>query len=159
MTRMPSNTLTLTVGLPASGKTTWANQQVAADPNVVVLCLDDLRAELFPDQPWSLPRVTAAGRLQESRARHILDHGLDLIIADTNLNPTIRNSWAALAADAGARLHHVVFDVPVTECVRRDAARANPVGENVIRSAARRYGPVAAIAATLPATTDQEVAA
>jgi predicted kinase len=37
----------LTLGLPASGKTTWANQYVAENPNTVIVCRDDIRAELF----------------------------------------------------------------------------------------------------------------
>ena len=144
---MPS--ITLTVGLPASGKSTWAAARADADPTVVVLCLDDVRADLFPGRPWSIDRVRAASRLQQDRARAALAAGRDVIVADTNLSPVVRTQWVAIAAQMGAALTLQVFDVGVEECVRRDALRDVPVGEAVIRHYARTAGPIGAITTRL----------
>lgn len=138
-------TCTLTVGLPAAGKTTWATARAAENPDVVVVCLDDVRAEMFPGLPWTLDRVRAAAKIQQRRARAALTDGHDVIVADTNLNPVVRTRWVTIAAEAGAALTLEVFDVPVEECIRRDAMREAPVGEVVIRHYARTAGPVGAI--------------
>ena len=37
----------LTLGLPASGKSTWAWDYVSKNKNTVIVCRDDIRADLF----------------------------------------------------------------------------------------------------------------
>jgi hypothetical protein len=72
----------------------------------------------------------------------LLSNGVDVCVDDTNLRPRVVRDWAWLAARHGASFEvHDFTDVPVDECVRRDATRPKEerVGEAAIRSMWRRY--------------------
>jgi len=129
-------TLTITRGLPGSGKTTWAKQQKRA----VRVNRDDLRSMLHGGRVgdgWAEAQVTVAQRAQIDA---LLRAGVDVICDDTNLRPRSVRELAELAVAAGAVVKLEDFTgVPVDVCVERDAARANPVGEDVIRSMYARY--------------------
>lgn len=134
--------LTITRGLPASGKSTWAREQ----PGLVRVNRDDLRGMLHGG------RVTddaLRGRAEKevTQAHHaaidaLLIGGADVICDDTNLRSRVVRELAELAAKHGAAFTVRDFtDVPVDECVRRDALREGDehVGEEAIRSMHQRY--------------------
>jgi predicted kinase len=128
-------TLTITRGLPGSGKTTWAKQQRAVRVN-----RDELRLMLHGGrlgQGWAENQVTIAQRAQVDA---LLRAGVDVICDDTNLRKQTVRELAELGAAAGASVKLEDFTgVPVDVCVERDAARPNPVGEDVIRGMYARY--------------------
>ena len=135
-------TLTITRGLPASGKTTWARRH-AADTGAVRVNRDDLRAMMYDRQhglTWEQEKaVTDASKAQA--AAH-LKAGRDVIADDMNLRPRYVREWRHLAALHRAEFE--VYDMPtvdVDECVRRDAARGSKVGESAIRALARKFLP------------------
>lgn len=131
--------LIVTRGLPASGKTTFARR---LQPSVVRVNRDDLRrmlhgARLFTQ--WAEGQVTAAQRAQ---VEALLRAGVDVCVDDTNLRARTMKEWAHLAARHGAVLEvHDFTDVPLEECIRRDAQRPEEerVGEEAIRRLHRRY--------------------
>jgi predicted kinase len=129
-------TLTLTRGLPGSGKTTWAKQQ----PRSVRVNRDDLRVMLHGGRigaGWAEIQVTIAQRAQ---VEALLRAGVDVICDDTNLRARSVRDLAELGVTAGAVVKIEDFTgVPVDVCVERDAARPDPVGEDVIRSMYNRY--------------------
>jgi len=126
---MMTGHLILTIGLPGSGKSTWARQQADA----VVIERDALREELTGDMRnhTQEPRVT---REANRRVFDALEAGKTVIVADTNLRAKYRKAWQQVADDAGATYAVESFlHVPVDVCIERDAQRPNPVGEEVIR--------------------------
>lgn len=131
-------TLTITRGLPASGKTTWARQQGGA----VRVNRDDLRRMMHGGhlgQGWAEVQVTLAQRAQ---VEALLRAGVNVICDDTNLRSRYVRELADLALICGAEVVVRDFtDVTVDECVARDAVRAEPdrVGEDVIRGMHQRY--------------------
>jgi predicted kinase len=129
-------TLTITRGLPGSGKTTWAKQQ----PRSVRVNRDDLRVMLHGGRigaGWAEIQVTIAQRAQ---VEALLRAGVDVICDDTNLRARSVRDLAELGVTAGAVVKIEDFTgVPVDVCVERDAARPDPVGEDVIRSMYNRY--------------------
>lgn len=136
-------TLIATRGLPASGKTTHARAWVDADrAQRARVNRDDLRLMLDHgvfEKGVTEGRVLAA---RDSLILGLLGRGLDVICDDTNLPQRTIRDLAALAKRAGATLLVEDFtDVPLEECLRRDAARADkpPVGESVIRDMHARY--------------------
>jgi len=131
-------TLTITRGLPASGKSTWAREQRhAARVN-----RDDLR--LMMHGGWTAlgtheKRVTIA---QRAAVEALLRAGVDVVCDDTNLRSRVVRDLAELAVACGAAVVVRDFtDVPVEECIRRDALREPParVGEEAIRGMHQRY--------------------
>lgn len=136
------STLTITRGLVAAGKTTWARAWVAADPlRRARVNRDDFRAMIFetPDYTWAQEvAVTDASR---AAVRALLAAGRDVVADDTNLRPKYVREWARFAAANGAGFEVVEFPIDLEDSITRDAARARPVGEDVIRGMARRFLP------------------
>ncbi|HEY0696636.1 MAG TPA: AAA family ATPase [Micromonospora sp.] len=134
MTRM-----IITRGLPASGKTTFAR---GLQPGVVRVNRDDLRRMLHGERlftQWAEGQVTTAQRAQ---VEALLRARVDVCVDDTNLKARTVRDWAELAARFGATFEvHDFTDVPVDECVRRDAERpeSDRVGEEAIRRLHQRY--------------------
>lgn len=128
--------LTLTHGLPGSGKTTWAEAQVAQDPEGRLrVNRDDIRTELFGEAyhkgsfpPKQESQVTA---VQQKRIKRALAQGKHVYCDDTNLNPRAVGQLARLARDYGATLEQEYFNVPVAECKRRNGLRAAAGGRDV----------------------------
>lgn len=142
-------TLTITRGLPGSGKTTIARQLLAsAGPGQMArVNRDDLRDMLHGGRlgvGWQEEQVTAA---QCAAVAALLRAGVDVIADDTNLDDVAVEAWGRLAAECGAvlqviDLQHVGVDV----CIARDAARAQrgerAVGAEVIHRMAETRGRV-----------------
>src|SRR5690348_6177245 len=130
--------MTITRGLPGSGKTTWAKQQGGH----LRINRDELRRMLHGGPlytGWAEIQVTLA---QRAAIEALLRAGLNVICDDTNLRARVVRDLAELARSVGASVVvHDFTDVPVDECVARDALRADGerVGEEVIRDMWRRY--------------------
>ena len=131
--------LIITRGLPASGKTSFARR---LQPGVARVNRDDLRrmlhgARLFTQ--WAEGQVTV---VQRAQVEALLRARVDVIIDDTNLRSRTVRDWAELAARFGASFEvHDFTDVPLEECLRRDAGRPaeDRVGEDAIRRLHERY--------------------
>jgi predicted kinase len=129
--------LILTIGLPGSGKSTWARAQ----EGFVIVERDQIREELTGDAQ-DHTREPAVTRLADQRVRDALMAGTSVIVADTNLRGRYRNGWQHIAVECGAEYEEVSFlDVSVETCIERDALRARPVGEEVIRKMAQFANP------------------
>lgn len=133
--------LTMTIGLPGSGKSTWATNQVLNAPagSTIRITKDQLRIMLHGGRHHrrNEKQIVAA---RNELIRRFLKEGVDVIVDDTNLNPVHEIDLRELAGK-----HHATFQVedfrhvPVDECVRRDSFRENQVGASVIRNMAKQY--------------------
>ena len=126
----------ITVGLPASGKTTWTNEWIDTHPDYVNINRDDIRLMLqgrkryakFSKWRESIVTYTAAMMAQEA-----LGQGKSIIVSDTNLNPGRNTFWKGVADDYNATYREQLFtDIHYGECLDRDARREFPVGQRVI---------------------------
>lgn len=134
--------LTITIGLPSSGKSTWAHEQKQADPNTVIIERDGVRETLFGTRKDFTGEGQVTAR-QESEVTWALAAGYNVIVSDTNLNTKGHKRWRNLASKCGAAFETKSFlDVSVEECIRRDALRHDNerVGHEVIENMALRYG-------------------
>lgn len=130
-------TLTICRGLPASGKSTWATEQVRAYSNMVRVNRDDLRGMLFdndnPQMKWTSQREKSAVQARNVLIAANLQAGRHVICDDTNLDPKV---VAELTAIAEANNAAVVFKdfthVEPKECIKRDLNRSRSVGKDVI---------------------------
>jgi predicted kinase len=131
-------TLTITRGLPGSGKTTWARAQGGH----VRVNRDDLRRMMHGGpllMGWSEKQVTLA---QNAQVAALLRAGVNVICDDTNLRRETVRELSRLAQECGAEVVIRDFtDVPLEVCLARDAARPadERVGEETIRGIYRRY--------------------
>jgi len=138
--------LSITVGLPGSGKTTEAEFVKKADPdNVVLVSRDDLRFTLFRSegilQSWQENHIT---KLQRNIVKDGLKAGKHVIVHDLNLREKYRKQWAEIARDYGAEFAIIdCTQISVNLCVLQDKRRGElgnrSVGEKVIRELAQKF--------------------
>lgn len=119
--------LTVTFGIPGSGKTTWARRQHGH-----VITLDGFRHDTDSDP------FPAAVRIADRR----LGAGQDVIIDACSLNPTHRATWLRLARHHKTPTRLAVLHCHTSEAWRRQANRAPDarVPRSVVYDYARRFG-------------------
>lgn len=137
---MKQKTAIVTIGIPASGKTTWA-QEHAKKTGAVIISRDVILFEILGHGSWKTYRPKPAiEAMVTDTANWMIDtaaaNGCDVIIADTNLIESYRNELCAKLANHGYAITFKSFPITLEEALARDAARSNPVGASVI---ARMY--------------------
>lgn len=136
-------TLTITRGLPGSGKSTWARHE-AEHLDAECVDRDGIRRMLratWPHGDRAAEDMCTA--VQRAAILALLRAGRPVICHDTNLHDSVVADLTRLARQAGADV--VIEDfrtVPVQVCVDRDARRpeAEQVGEQRIRAMAAAAG-------------------
>ncbi|QYX82691.1 AAA family ATPase [Streptomyces akebiae] len=132
-------------GLPASGKTTAARElQAESGGRMRRVNLDDLRQMLDIPLPEGAERRSYAHEqtvlaIQDAAVRAAVDGGFDVVVDNTHMTPHIPKRLKAAVAGLATFVVHDFTDVPVEECLRRDAARERPVGEEIIRILADKH--------------------
>ncbi|WP_328929175.1 AAA family ATPase [Streptomyces sp. NBC_00190] len=130
-------------GLPASGKTTAARAlQAQSGGRMRRVNLDDLRSMLdLPDpergRSWAHEQTALA--VQDAAVRAAVDGGFDVVVDNTHLTKHIPKRLKAAVGGLATFVVHDFTDVPLEECLRRDAARENQVGEEIIRVLADKH--------------------
>ncbi|MEU9304133.1 AAA family ATPase [Streptomyces sp. NPDC048269] len=130
-------------GLPASGKTTAARAlQAQSGGRMRRVNLDDLRSMLdLPDpergRSWAHEQTVLA--VQDAAVRAAVDGGFDVVVDNTHLTQHIPKRLKAAVGGLATFVVHDFTDVPLEECLRRDAARENQVGEEIIRVLADKH--------------------
>jgi predicted kinase len=139
------SSLTLTIGLPGSGKTCAAELIRANCPSTVLVSRDALRAEFFGDftdfNPSQEALVTSVSQKAVDKA---LSQGRDVIVHDMNLRKKYRKDWAGYAVSHDADFQYIdLTHVPVEHCIQRDWERGvrggRSVGPDFILAMHKRY--------------------
>lgn len=124
----------LTYGLPASGKTTWA-EVYAIEKDYTNICKDDIR---LANPTYKEKNVIFE---RDLKTRESLSSGKSVIWSDTNLNPIHRKMAEEIALEFNALVEVKDFsDVTLEECLKRDIHRgAKAVGDQVIKKMYYEY--------------------
>lgn len=130
--------LIMTKGLPGSGKSTWAKEQLKKGGYKRVN-KDDLR-RMLDDGKWSGKNEDFVLEVRDSIITDAFHNGYNVIVDDTNLHPKHEETLRRIAKDAkivyGFDVQFEIkdfTDVPIEECIKRDLQRLESVGERVIR--------------------------
>ena len=148
----------LTVGISASGKSTWAEKKIREGgflvcpldysskiPKWVEVNRDKARATLFPGlalkeqmRPnWDKYRFT---KDRERRVtdycndliKNAYDHGQNIIVSDTNLNSNTRENLKTFFEGYDYEVLIEEFPISLDEAYKRDSMRLGGVGQGVI---------------------------
>ncbi|MFE9834077.1 AAA family ATPase [Streptomyces sp. NPDC005551] len=138
-----TTTVHFTTGLPGSGKTTCARQLVAeAGGKLKRFNLDDIRA-MTANGVYSKENETLALKVLDKGVLAAVQQGFNVILDNTHLHKRVPERILTTLAteDVDYRVHSFL-DVPVEECIRRDAERGQRgeryVGPDVIERMARK---------------------
>ncbi len=126
-------TLHLMVGLPCSGKTTYA-RRLAAETNALLLTLDAWHLKLFGDDVGDERHDARHKRIEQIMwgvAEHVLKTGGDVVLDYGCWARAERDDYRNRAKASGANFKLHYMDVPYPELYRRLKARNRAPGEGV----------------------------
>jgi tRNA uridine 5-carbamoylmethylation protein Kti12 len=138
-------TLFITVGLPGSGKTTYAEERLAkaiaaGRTDLARVNRDSLRLMLHGPAGYGT-NEEAVTVVQHAAVRMLLNARVSVICDDTNLVLAHRLALADVGRKSNANV--IIVDkflrVPLDECIARDALRPQPLGPDVIRGIHQRH--------------------
>ena len=138
-----------TIGVSASGKTTWAESQ----KNVINSNRDDIRFCLLVEEgsldrserhllwtKWNFKRETEVNAVEDQQIQMAMERKKDIIFSNTNLNEDRLRQSMKRMEDLGFEVETKVFQVPsIDEVIKRDAKRSPSVGEAVLRKQWRQW--------------------
>lgn len=139
----------LTRGIPASGKSTWAKQEVLKDPeHSVRINRDDLRN--MCGKYWVPERESYIKACKGTILINAINFKFNTIIIDEmNLNPKENGYLKGMISmmndtfkDNNDKYIIEIKDftnVPLDICLERDSKRENPIGEEIIRGIFNKY--------------------
>jgi len=131
-------TVTITKGLPASGKSTWAKEQVEKNGNIRRVNKDMLRGMLGGKHNKRIERIVEKAR--DAAILAALAEGFDVIVDDTNLADRHEKHLRDITRGKAEFVVNASFlDVPVEVCIARDRERTASVGKDVIERMHRDY--------------------
>lgn len=140
---MKKPTAFITIGIPGSGKSTWAREQ-AEKGGCIVTCRDDIRYGLVAttkrsDYKYTKGLEAIVTSIQYHTINEAYQRRYNVIIADTNLNTHYRNILIQHLKDTGFHVEIKEFDISFEEACKRDGFRHNGVGYEVIAKFYKQY--------------------
>ena len=121
----------LMVGIPASGKSTWAKEFIKNNSNYIRFCRDQYRIMLQFSQFLDNRGERLITDMIYSDIRLGLDAGYNIIIDQTNCKAKYLNEFIK-KFDYLADISIKIFDVDINTAIERDLNREASVGEEVI---------------------------
>ena len=137
--------LCVLIGLPGSGKSTWA-RQIADRLNVVVVGSDEVRCEFQANGQNPLNGDAVFAEV-ERRARVLLQADRSVILDATHYRRRYRTYAIDLARQLSVPCVAVWFDTPLTEALRRNEWRTGDrfgeqrIPDDIIRDIAAHLDP------------------
>lgn len=145
-TEIRNNKVIILMGLPASGKTTWAKKLQSDNPGMYKRINKDALREMLDCEQWSAKNEKMIVGYRNDMCYMSMLSGYNVIIDDTNFHPShIKNitqvvdDYNELHPGEPYTIEIQRFDISVEEAIERDSKRPNPVGEKVIVDMAIRY--------------------
>lgn len=113
--------LILTVGIPGSGKTTWA-KKFCQDGKFVRISPDDIRGRVGSSIS-DMTHEYAVWKIVEAELYRLLDSGQNVVFDATNVKGKNRKMPVRIAKELGAEIHYAIFECSpevAKERIRKD---------------------------------------
>jgi len=126
------------IGVPASGKSTWASEFALRNEKWIRVNRDDLRM-MLKTQNFCDPKVESLiNDIQDEIILKSLAKNLNVIVDNTNLKQS-RIKQIIKLVEYKADIEFQVFDISLDKAIERDSKREKKVGENIIRDMFNTY--------------------
>jgi predicted kinase len=126
-------TIIMTKGIPASGKSTWAKEEMRAHPNRYKRINKDILRAMLDGEGWSQASERFMLDIRDYAVQRSLLRGFDVIVDDTNFSDKHWESMCRIAKRVGeVMVVEKYFDVDLQEALRRNEARAEKVPPHVV---------------------------
>lgn len=130
-------TLILLVGVPGSGKTTYAQKYIQEHTDIIHLSSDNIRKELWGDESIQGDNNEVFS-LMQTRAIDALNNGQSVVYDATNITRKDRSYIITLCPKFVKIESHIIW-APIETCIERDAERERTVGKAVIDKMLKRF--------------------
>ncbi|WP_204102908.1 MULTISPECIES: AAA family ATPase [Spirulina sp. CCY15215] len=127
------------IGLPASGKSSYAKELLLENPGRWVRTNKDLLREMAHASYWSPKNEKFILKLRDQIILMALEAGKHVIVDDTNFGHHVEYIKELVKGKALVEVNDSFLEVPVEECIRRDLERPRSVGKEVIMKMYNRY--------------------
>jgi predicted kinase len=126
------------IGIPASGKSTWAEDFVNKNPDWVKVSRDDFRF-MLKSQHTCEPKIESLiNDLQDRVILDSLSRGLNVIIDNTNLKLSYIEHFCELVK-YHASVEFQVFNISLNKAMERNLSRSKKVNEENIKKMFKQY--------------------
>lgn len=140
----------ITVGISASGKSTWAEEFCTQNPGFYIINRDEIRALLLKDKTgenfnWRKWRWKWEDEVSEMQWKFIQECAdavevKGIIISDTNLDTNRNDQLIEKLNTMGFNASFKFFDIDLDEAIARDKRRGPlKVGDAVLRKQYSKY--------------------
>ena len=129
--------LILLVGIPGSGKTTYAEDYIERNFNTIHLSSDAIRKELYGDENIQ-GNPGDVFSLMQKRTIEAFDNGYDVVYDATNITRKDRASIIGVCPKFVKIECHIIW-APIETCIERDSARERTAGKGVIDRMLKRF--------------------
>lgn len=134
----------ITIGIPTSGKSTFASSIMEEDPSFVEINRDNIRRELFNISGWGEYEATPENeKLVTDREYDLIreahNENKNIIITDTNLRMKYVRGFVSLLEYFGYKVKIKICHVSFLESIRRNENRSSPADLDNLRSMHKAY--------------------
>lgn len=133
-----NKTIYVCQGLQGSGKTTWAKQWAEENPECRIrINRDDIRNML--GKYWVIQREDFVTNIEDHCLIEGMKNGYDIVLDAMHLSPYWYNTLDYLVCYMNSKSNKYEYKIVckpfptrLSECIRRDAERENPIGKDII---------------------------
>lgn len=129
----------LTIGIPASGKTTWCKEFISKNERWVRVCRDDFRKMLF-NREGLLPfkEESAITDMVDKAILTALKYKINVVVDETFTKESHIKRVLELVKYK-ADVDFQIFDISLKKAIERNSLRDNPVPEKVMKEQYGKY--------------------
>lgn len=130
--------LKILIGIPASGKSTWAKEFVHKNDNWCIVSRDDFRYA-WQNRGFCNPKIESLiTEMVEKSIETLIARRVNVIYDATNVKHEYITDIARLVKHT-ARVEYEIFDIPLEVAIQRDSSRERRVGREVIERMYQNY--------------------